>query len=103
MTQPASARSLVYINTLMIQRVLADEWWAERMAALPRLRVSHIKQKFGVLRVYLEGANEAAFDLVREAEALSGAVKSRSIRAGACGWADYTPGADPRCCGWQKG
>jgi TnpA family transposase len=50
--------SLVYINTLMIQRVLADKEWLERMklrdlAALSPLLTQHIN-KFGHFELDLE-------------------------------------------------
>ena len=32
------------------------------------MRITQIKEKFGDLRVFLAGANDAAFDLVHEAE-----------------------------------
>lgn len=39
--------------------------------ALPRLRITQIKQKFGELRVYVEGGNEEVSRLIQDAEAAS--------------------------------
>ncbi len=36
--------------------------------SLPRLKIVQIKQKFGELRVYVEGGDEDVFRLIREAE-----------------------------------
>ena len=51
----------------------------ERLEALgrPRLKIVQIKEKFGGLRIYVEGGNKATFALVQEAEAASSAVCER--------------------------
>jgi hypothetical protein len=41
---------------------------------LPGLRILQIKEKFGDLRVYVEGGDEATIALIREAGALYGSV-----------------------------
>jgi hypothetical protein len=51
----------------------------ERLEALarPQLKIVQIKEKFGDLRVYVEGGDEAAFALIREAGAASSTVCER--------------------------
>ena len=48
----------------------------ERLETLarPQLKIAQIKEKFGDLRVYVEGGDEAAHALIRKAEACSSTI-----------------------------
>jgi len=48
----------------------------ERLETLarPQLKIAQIKEKFGDLRVYVEGGDEAVHALIREAEARSSTI-----------------------------